>query len=206
MTLTVRPIDRQDISTLSHCFKRAFEQDPVMRWVFSPQTEWERCALRYFNMVIRNFIHSGHAVTTQGLEGAALWLKPDPPKGGVLFWSISYLKMAWLYRGCFLRGIQIEEALHKIHPKEPHWYLSVIGTDTLHRGKGVGPALLQPILKICDEQGLPAYLESSNQLNISFYIRHGFEILQDVIIPGGPTLWPMLRQPRNRDGDPLQGI
>jgi len=166
-----------------------------MRWVLFPEMEWERCALRYFRMIIRDYMRSGHTLTTNGLEGASLWLKPNPPKASVWRQFTSYVKMSWLFRGCFIRGIQIEEALQKVHPKEPHWYLSVIGTDILHRGKGVGPALLQPILEICDEQGLPAYLESSNEINISFYARHGFEILQDVIIPGGPTLWPMLRQP-----------
>lgn len=199
MPLAVRQITSQDISGLSHCFKRAFQQDPVMRWVFYPEREWERCALRYFAIVFSDFIRSGHTLTTNDLEGAALWLKPNPPKAGMWHQIFSYVKMSWLFQRCFFRGIQIEEALEKVHPTEPHWYLSVIGTDTRHRGKGIGPALLQPVLKICDAEGLPAYLESSNEINISFYIRHGFEILQEVIIPGGPTLWPMLRQPRTPD-------
>jgi|TARA_B100002003_G_scaffold181527_1_gene169622 ribosomal protein S18 acetylase RimI-like enzyme len=200
MALTVRQITSQDIVNLSHCFKRAFDQDPVMRWIFFTEREWERCALRYFSMAIREYIRSGHALTTDGLEGAALWLKPDSPKPGFWYQVVAYMKMSWLFRGGFVRGLQIEEALQHIHPKQPHWYLSVIGTDTRHRGKGVGPALLQSVLQQCDEQNLPAYLESSNQKNISFYIRHGFEILRDVSIPDGPTLWPMLRQPQHPEG------
>ncbi len=196
MALTVRQITDQDIGDLSHCFKRAFAQDPVMRWVFPSEREWDRCALRYFGMAIREFIRNGHALTTGGLEGAVLWLKPNSPKPGIWYQIISYMKMSWMFRGGFARGIELEQALEGIHPQQPHWYLSVIGTDTLHRGKGVGPALLQSVLQQCDEQNLPAYLESSNRKNISFYTRHDFEILQDVTIPDGPTLWPMLRQPR----------
>lgn len=194
MALTVRQITSQDVLDLSHCFKRAFDQDPVMRWLFLSPKEWEKCALRYFGMAITHYMHNGHALTTNGLEGAALWSKPNSAKPSMWHQIISDMKMSWFFKDGFVRGMQIQQALQEIHPKQPHWYLSMIGTDTRHRGEGVGPALLQPVLQLCDEQNLPTYLESSNQKNISFYIRHGFEILQDVTIPGGPTLWPMLRQ------------
>ena len=51
----------------------------------------------------------------------------------------------------------------KKHPTQPHWYLGILGTDTVHQGKGVGSALMQPILERCDAEGLPAYLESSRE-------------------------------------------
>ena len=63
--------------------------------------------------------------------------------------------------------------IEKAHPKEPHWYLGVLGTDPDHQGKGIGAALLAPVLERCDREGMPAYLESSKESNIPYYERFG---------------------------------
>ena len=50
---------------------------------------------------------------------------------------------------------------------------------------------------MCDEQGLPAYLESSNVLNVPLYQRHGFEVMAEAALPqGGPSAWFMWREAR----------
>ena len=82
------------------------------------------------------------------------------------------------------------------HPSEPHWYLPLIGIDPKHQGKGLGGALLAHVTEICDRDGVPAYLESSNPRNITLYERHGFEITGQIQHGSSPTIVPMLRQPR----------
>jgi hypothetical protein len=47
----------------------------------------------------------------------------------------------------------------------------------------------------CDAEGAPAYLESSNIDNVSYYLRFGFEVTGEIDVPGGPTLWCMWRAP-----------
>jgi hypothetical protein len=47
-----------------------------------------------------------------------------------------------------------------------------------------------------DADRMPAYLESSNQRNLAFYGRHGFEMTSEVVIPSGPRVWPMWREGR----------
>jgi ribosomal protein S18 acetylase RimI-like enzyme len=86
--------------------------------------------------------------------------------------------------------------MDRYHPKEPHWYLAMIGVDPSRQGQGLGAALLKATLAQVDEQGLPAYLESSNPANLPLYERHGFEV-QGEIRPGdGPPIIPMLRPAR----------
>jgi Acetyltransferases len=84
------------------------------------------------------------------------------------------------------------------HPHEPHWYLPIIGVDPPHQGRGLGEQLMAHALARCDADRLPAYLESSNPRNLSFYQRHGFEALGRIQVGSSPTLVPMLRRPQAR--------
>lgn len=88
-------------------------------------------------------------------------------------------------------------AYWKVHPREPHWYLYLLGTDSAHQGRGHGSAVLQPVLERCDDEVRPAYLESSKEVNIPFCRRHGFEVRSEFCpINGCPPMWPMWREPR----------
>jgi hypothetical protein len=56
---------------------------------------------------------------------------------------------------------------------------------------------MRVVLDHCDDEGLPAYLESSKERNVPFYSRHGFKVVKEVPIPGGgPKIWTMWREPR----------
>jgi ribosomal protein S18 acetylase RimI-like enzyme len=107
-----------------------------------------------------------------GLE-VTLWLPPgvhgdDGPLEAVIAGSMVGEKQAEV-------AAVFERTEHN-RPTEPHWYLSPIGVEVLHRNKGCGAALLEYRLRQCDREHLPAYLWSSNPLNTSLYERHGFEI------------------------------
>jgi ribosomal protein S18 acetylase RimI-like enzyme len=93
-------------------------------------------------------------------------------------------------------ALKVLTTVEQAHPAALHWYLETLGTDPEHQGKGVGSALLQPGLDRCDDEGLPAYLESSKESNLAFYARHGFEVTREINLPNGPTLWAMWRAAR----------
>ena len=58
--------------------------------------------------------------------------------------------------------MQFFEELGKYHPEEDHWYLAFIALDPSKQGQGLGSLNLKVALKLVDEQGKIAYLESSN--------------------------------------------
>jgi ribosomal protein S18 acetylase RimI-like enzyme len=87
--------------------------------------------------------------------------------------------------------------MERAHPRSPpHWYLAVLGTEPELQGRGLGSAVLAPVLEQADRDGVAAYLESSKESNIAFYARHGFRVSGEVRLPRGPKLWPMWRDPR----------
>lgn len=84
----------------------------------------------------------------------------------------------------------------KIRPKEPHWYIVVIGVDPEHQGKNCGGKLLGRILLQADEQQVPVYLECSNPRSLDFYAKHGFSVNQEVRpCAGCPPIWGVVRKP-----------
>jgi GNAT superfamily N-acetyltransferase len=66
-----------------------------------------------------------------------------------------------------------------------HWYLAVLGSDTVVRGKGYGQALMQSRLDRVDAEHAPAYLESSKAENVPYYQRFGFEVTSEIVSPKG---------------------
>jgi GNAT superfamily N-acetyltransferase len=61
---------------------------------------------------------------------------------------------------------EVYTAMKEHHPKEPHWFLPLIGIDPSAQGKGLGSALMAYGLKACDRDGKLAYLDSTHPRNI----------------------------------------
>lgn len=130
-----------------------------------------------------------------GHVGAALWLAPGVYPDGE---KIGVLMAETIPPALQKDGEMLMEQMNRFHPQEPHWYLPLIGIDPAHQGKGLGAALFQHQLAICDRDGAPAYLESSNPRNIPLYERHGFEALGRIQAGSSPIMVPMLRRPQRR--------
>ncbi|MEV0948479.1 GNAT family N-acetyltransferase [Rhodococcus sp. NPDC049939] len=202
MKIAVRPGNTSDIQALSAVLSEAFDDDPVVTWLY-PDDEKRRVRLpRFFAALTRHHHLAGGGVEVAeddrgDIGGASLW---DPP-GRWKQSRLSTLRMApAMMRAMPARwqsGSDIDAALHAAHPAEPHWYLATIGTGAAFRGRGYGQALLASRLERCDREHAPAYLESSNVTNIPYYERFGFEVTGEIVVRGGgPTLYAMWRDPQ----------
>ncbi len=186
-----------DVDTLAATLTDSFSRDPVMNWVI-PRTDLYPL---YFRMLIREVYLPRGMIHLEGKgRAAALWLPPEerfemPPR-------MSLLNLAWdllRHEGLrpFVRIHRQGRVFARHMPREPHYYLQFIGCRHAEQGRGIGSALLKCGTRVCDERGLPAYLESSNRLNVPLYERHGFEVqAQEEVAAGGPTAWFMWREPR----------
>lgn len=175
----------------------SFSQDPVMNWVI-PATHLYP---DFFHLIIRQIFLPRGIVHVESTErGAGLWLPPgekfDVPPGLEIVRLMARLLLSKGPRP-LMRIPQQAKLFEKHHPAKPHYHLVFVGCRQQAQGQGVGSALLKAGTRVCDEQHMPAYLESSNELNVPLYQRHGFEIVGQEILPGGgPKAWFMWREAR----------
>lgn len=196
-----RPATRSDIGALSKVLARAFHDDPVMRWMFPDERTRRRRLPRLFAALTRHHHLSRGGVEvaahTDGIGAVALWDPPGTWQESRAEWLRSGPAMLLAMGAAVRRGMIADELMKKHHPEEPHWYLAIIGSDPTVRGGGYGQALMHSRLDRCDAEHAPAYLESSNPVNVPYYQRFGFEVTGEVELPdGGPSLIPMWRPPR----------
>ena len=96
----------------------------------------------------------------------------------------------------FFTFTNVLEPLHKKDVPRRHWYLGILGVNLHTRARGSGSAVIQPELKEADLAGLPCYLETAKEIDVTFYQKHGFEVLKETSLPrNGPPIWTMLRPP-----------
>jgi ribosomal protein S18 acetylase RimI-like enzyme len=196
--LSVRKATLADAPRLAQALASAFQDDLVITWVF-PDEHRRRAVLPAF-MAFRlrklAFPHDEVWMTAGG-AAAAVWL---PPPGR---WQLSRVQrlrlLPALVRFLGLRTVSVLGGLERMEARHPHdrshWYLFILGTEPAAQGQGLGSTLLAQMLARVDADGMPAYLESSNERNLALYGRHGFAVTDEVAIPGGPRIWPMWRQP-----------
>jgi len=193
----LRAEDRQDVAAL---LARAFDDDPLATYIFPDNRVRARGLRRFFDIQLRAmFLGAGesHGAALDGgggLRAAALWLPPGRPAAGL--GAVLRLVPLLRYTGRrTARTLRLLGAVDAKHPRAPHYYLGVLGTDPPVQGQGLGSAVMAPVLERCDAEGLPAYLESSKERNVPFYRRHGFEVVDELHVAGAPPLWLMWREP-----------
>jgi GNAT superfamily N-acetyltransferase len=130
----------------------------------------------------------------RGGESASVWI---PPGGTEIAEGVEADVEPLLQDLLGPRAGDVLELLARFdaaHPRdEPHFFLSLLGTDPAHAGRGLGMALLAENLERIDRESMPAYLESSNPANNHRYERHGFARIGEFYPPGSDipvtTMW-----------------
>jgi ribosomal protein S18 acetylase RimI-like enzyme len=125
----------------------AFSTDPAARWSWPDPADY----LRNMPLAARAFGGKSFALGTAfGIDrfaGVALWLPP-----GV---SSDEEALTGLIERTAPASIQqdaasVFEQMASFHPKEPHWYLPLIGVDPTRQGQRLGDKLMAHALGRCD--------------------------------------------------------
>ena len=193
---TARKANPADVKTLAVTLARAFDDDPLTTWLFPNPAARRRKLPAFFRSLLRASIPFGEVYTADDGRCAAIW---NPPGTFPMGWYTDTRLGLTTTRLIGLRVMMCAQGLLYFashHPKERHWYLQMLGTEPASQSRGLGSAILGPVLDRCDREGERVYLESSKERNIPFYARHGFKVTQEIQVPRGPVVWAMWRDPR----------
>jgi len=189
----IRSARQDEMSQTVACIVAAFITDPIGRFAWpSPHQYLEGMALAARAFAGASFEH-GTADVTADFCGAGLWLPPGVHPESEALEKVFRDTAKSEHLDDLLATF---EKMDEWHPEESHWHLPLVGVEPNAQGRGLGGALMRHATARADEDGMLAYLESSNPRNISLYERHGFEVMGKIQIGAGPLVTPMLRRPR----------
>ena len=195
-----RPAAPDDADLIARIAAEGFFADPVLSWVLQDERTRLDQLTTMFRGLVEDTLPDRGVVHLAADASIALWRDPafehgkmaadrveedaqDGPEGPFAPDELERLAI-------------LGDAMREAHPHEPHWYLNVVATRPNHQSRGLGAAVLQPVLARADADGLPCYLESTNPRNRTLYYRQGFVDLDEIPLDGGPTMLQMWREPR----------
>jgi ribosomal protein S18 acetylase RimI-like enzyme len=185
------------LAEASALLARAFQDDPAWSWVF-PSAARRAVLLPWLFQMGFEVTEAEIWSTDDPLLGIARWLPPGRPSvhvGPMLRALVATpLRVREATSRFFAYGRAVEAMRTEAVP-EPHWYLAGIGVEPARQREGIGSALITPGLEAAAAAGLPAALLTNSDRNLSFYGRHGFEVVHEGHTPeDGPRAW-MMRRP-----------
>ena len=199
----VNRLSNSQVESAAGTLVRAFWEDPVSWYLFPEDEKRARLMPWYLGSALRYCSNYGEVYATDSLDGVVAWLPPGRTRVSN-YWHMlrSGMLLAPLKVGtsAFSRLMALRahtEAAHERWAPERHWYLFVLGVEPSCQGRGVGGALMGPVLARADAENIPCYLETQYGQNVPFYEKHGFEVSEEGVVRSrGPRFWSMLRVPQ----------
>jgi GNAT superfamily N-acetyltransferase len=180
-----------EIPRLCMTAMRAFFDDPVLRWLYPDDDEFEADRGAVMRIPMTRWLAHGETWTTDDNVAVAAWVPPGRPDVDVDVGPIPEHPEWRLARFDALRG-----AMTANTPPEPHWYLNLLATHPDWQRQGLGTALMRVMFERADTDGLACYLETETPANVAYYMHHGFDVRTEWDVPGdGPQMWGMFRPP-----------
>ncbi len=203
------PLASHQVSEVADVLARAFYDDPFYMFVLSEDDERSRLLRWFMEGGARFSLMFGAAYTTdEGVQGSAAWLTPGnmeftPERMAKAGLTSLIERVGAAAFGRFMSLIGYLQPLHDRDVPPDHYHLMILGVDPARQGRGVGSDLIQPILARADVERRLCYLETAKEINLTFYRKHGFEVVVEDVFPnGGPRFWTMRREPARPKGSP----
>ena len=185
-------------TTLAH----AFHDDPLMVYTIPDPAERVRLLPDVYARMIRFGFLAGEVYVTAGeLEGVALWMPPNAK------WSREHIEASGMHQTPTVIGDEAYQRYRDVVGREWQarerdmtgacWYLFLLGVEPSRQRRGLGGALMRPVLERADSGQLACYLETENERNVAFYQKQGFDLIVNGEEAGasGVRFWTFRRNP-----------
>lgn len=189
---TMRRATTSDIPRMCRTATIAFANDPLMRWFFpEPDVYWAQGPVAFAHLAMRSVAQQCTFTTDDGVA-IGIFFPPGRPNVDVDLpadASPPTPEQAARFEA-------ITATLGAQAPEEAHWYLNVLATHPDWQRLGLGAAIIEPIGIVCQQEGLPLYLETESTQNVAYYNHLGFRVRSEWDVPlDGPHMWGMIRDP-----------
>ena len=195
-------LSKDQVGPASEVLTRAFFNDSNLTYILPDETERRERARHLFGFELRYGLRYGRVyATSQHLEGLAVWLPSG--KSEITSWRAFRSGALRLQKGLgkenmdrLLAFSDLIDKYHKKHAPDPHCYLFFLGVDPAFQGRGWAGRLLAPVLLGLERRKIPCYLNTQNERNIPLYEHFGFQVIEQVTLPGtGIVHTGMIREP-----------
>jgi len=179
----------------------AFQEDPVFNAIFTGAAPEQRIA--FFTTPVVYCLKYGKVYApSEQLEGIVAWV---PGK----YADMNFIRL--LLSGAFWPGMKmgtefsqkiatvfkpIDEDRKVQMRGRDYLYLLIIGIAPQYQGQGFGGQLLKALFAESEQTGLPIYLETETDENVSLYQHLGFKVINKAELPLiDLPMWEMIREP-----------
>lgn len=196
-------IEKKDISEAGTVLKDAFQHDPLWGKVFEHALKRDQKLSAFFQTPVIYCLKYGAVYApSENLEGVAALVPGD--LADMTFWRL--LRSGALWTGMKIGGTlsrrlkQVFEPIQKDREENmghrSFVYVQLIGVASALQGKGFGGRMLRVLIAKSEQLGVPLYLETETEENVSMYERFGFTLLKQITLPVVHLpMWEMVKNP-----------
>jgi ribosomal protein S18 acetylase RimI-like enzyme len=192
-------LQARDVHRAALMLADAFQLDPVWNAVFGEATPAQRAYA--FETPVRYCLKYGEVYApSEALGGVAAWM--PGALADMNLWRILRSGALW---PAMKIGVQLAGNMQPIfRPIEldrrayiggkPYLYLQIIGVAPAFQGQGLGGQLLRALIEKSEQTGVPLYLETETEANVSMYEHFGFTVIKKIVLPIiDLPMWEMTR-------------
>jgi ribosomal protein S18 acetylase RimI-like enzyme len=187
----------EDLDRVVEILVGAFYEDPTWAWAFPDPALRREQHRRVWRLFVEGAARYPSVWLNADETAAAVWIPPGGTEMSEEQQAMVEPMLVELLGADAPRVQAMFDAFEDVHPHHgDHYYLTLLGTDPAFRGKGLGLQLLEDTLQLADDDGVAAYLEASNPVNVGLYQRYGFQPYQTFSLAPGLDVTTMWRDPR----------
>jgi GNAT superfamily N-acetyltransferase len=198
MTKLPRPAVRlatvADAEPIADLLADAFLDYEWARWAVPADNYRER--LRGLHLLYSGLLGAEANATwvTDDISSVAAWVKPGPTPISDALRTRLKEDSAALFGDRLAAVDALDAETAALRPAGPHWYLAAVGTRPDRQRQGLASLVIRAGLDACDQERLPAAVETSSERNCRFYEHLGFRAAGDrTSADGGLRSWILVR-------------